>query len=484
MGTSFVIKDHDKIYKEQLIVPPVLLDYQQLAQHEYFNKALSKRHREALANSAKPRTVNLMKDSTYEDKEKINKMFYTRYISERSNSVIEDIPSCVCGDFNTYKNLDCICSNCGTPVLSNRGTNLHSLVWITAPKGIPAMINPTIYRMLRERFTISKFNVIRWILDYSYTGPGKEPPIVAQLEYRGVPRGLINFYNHFDEIIEMLFSIRTPNKGSDPNSDEVLRQLLKDNREKIFPKNIPFPNKVLLVVESNNFATYMDPKLAGIIDALWLMVGIDSELSNLTLKQKEARVVKAIEQIADYNQETDKGTFSKKGGIFRRHIFGFRTWMSFRTVVSSITEPHHYRDIYIPWHVGMTVLHYHLVNKLSKRINPDTGVRYTPHEIDRFIEGHVNRFHPIFRELFDEILAETPNGRGIACMKNRNPSLYRNSIQLVYITKIKDDVTDVTTSISILTVVPLNAKIIVIHSYRNSYKELSVDVNKSFTEFV
>jgi len=456
MGVSLVIKNHDQIYNERLQNKPPVLDYQQLAKHEYFSKALSVKHRKAIEKANSPQNVNLMQDSTIEDKERINKAFYTRYISERSNTVIEDIPSCECGEFDTYKNLGCICDKCGTPVLSNRTTDLNSLVWIQAPKGIPALINPTVLRIISKRFEISRFDVIRWLMDYSYVGPGKEPVAVSQLENMQIPRGIINFYNHFDSIMDTLFSLRSLSKSSDTEkADEELKTFIRENREKIFSKVIPIPNKVLLVVESNNFATYMDPKLAGIIDALWLMVGIDSAYSNLTLKQKEMRVIKALCQIAIYNRESDRTTIAQKTGVFRRNVFGLSTWLSFRTVVSSITDPHDRDDIYIPWNVAMTIFHYHLINKLAKRINPETGLRFTPYEIDTLIESHVNKWHPLFRELFDELLRETPNGRGFACTKNRNPSLYRNSIQLVYITKIKDDVSDVTTSISILTVRPL-----------------------------
>ncbi|MCK9234851.1 MAG: hypothetical protein M0R77_00880 [Gammaproteobacteria bacterium] len=459
MGISLVLQNHDEIYREQLHATPILIDFQRLTEHEYFSKALSNKHRNALAEINKPQEINYFRDSTIEDKDKINRTFYTRYVSEKTNTVIEDIPSCQCGEFNTYKNLGCVCNECGTIVSSNRSMDLHPLVWIAAPEGIPALINPTAYRIIAGRFEISKFDVIRWIMDYNYTAPGKEPIAVEQLERMEIPRGIINFYHHFDTIIETLFGMRSLSKG--PNTaklDEELRTFIKNNRDKIFSKHIPMPNKTLLVVESTNFATYMDPKLSGIIDALWLMVGIDSEHSNLTLKQKEMRVIKALAQIAEYHTESDKTSLAQKGGIFRRHVFGFRAWLSFRTVISSITEPHNLRDIYIPWSTAVTCFQYHLINKLSKRLNPNTGKRFTPHEIDLFIEGHVNKWHPLLREIFDELLAETPNGRGIPCLKNRNPSLYRNSIQKVYITKIKDDITDVTTSISILTVRPLNAK--------------------------
>jgi hypothetical protein len=118
-------------------------------------------------------------------------------------------------------------------------------------------------------------------------------------------------------------------------------------------------------------------------------------------------------------------------------------------VISSITEPHEYDEIHIPWGIATSVLRIHVLNKLLKR-------GYDVNRAIEFINVHAQKYNKELDDVFKELIAESPN-RGIETISQRNPSLERGSVQLTRITKVKTDPNIPTVSISILIVKGLNA---------------------------
>jgi hypothetical protein len=75
---------------------------------------------------------------------------------------------------------------------------------------------------------------------------------------------------------------------------------------------------------------------------------------------------------------------------------------------------------------------------------------YTPNEMNTLIYDSVWRPHYKLEEIFDTLIAESPNGRGIPIGFTRFPSLQRCSTQGLYADEIKRDPTQLSTSISLL----------------------------------
>lgn len=325
--------------------------------------------------------------------------------------------------------------------------DLEPLLWIRAPTGVISLMNPLVWTMLNEKFTKSSFSIIQWLCDTTYKPQVKIPVIMEDVLNLGIARGWNNFVSNFDSIIAALFEIKgfRAKKGI-PDPLEIL---LKQSRDCVFSQFLPLPNRSLLVIEETNTGTYADPIITGAVDAIRTMVGIDSILSNHTVRMKENRTVKTISQLAEFYDELAKNTLAKKEGIFRKHIFGTRSHFSFRGVISSLTEKHNYDEIHIPWGIGISVFRIHLVNKLFK-------LGYTPNNAIGFLNEHAQKYHPLLDQLFNELISESP-APGPNCIMQRNPSLERGSAQSVYITKVKTDPNIPTVSMSILTVKGLNA---------------------------
>ena len=119
-------------------------------------------------------------------------------------------------------------------------------------------------------------------------------------------------------------------------------------------------------------------------------------------------------------------------------------------MISSITRPHRYDEMEIPWGIGLSVFRIHLYNKLERH-------GYTPGEAVELLNMHAYKYHPLLDALLQQLIREAPDGR-IPCVLQRNPSLARASSQALYIVKVKTDPNDPTIGMSILIVKGPNAK--------------------------
>src|SRR5690606_20596194 len=133
----------------------------------------------------------------------------------------------------------------------------------------------------------------------------------------------------------------------------------------------------------------------------------------------------------------------------RRHILGSRMDFTARAVIISISEPHHYEDIRLPWSVAINLFKLELANKLLKSGR-------TPNEIHRFIESHIHRYSEYMDMLLTEIISEGPDGK-IPCLLQRNPTLNRGNMQRLFITGFLKDPTINAIGLSVLILRSYNA---------------------------
>ena len=116
--------------------------------------------------------------------------------------------------------------------------------------------------------------------------------------------------------------------------------------------------------------------------------------------------------LANYYKDTIDVVLSDKPGMFRKHVFASRNHFSMRCVISSLTKAHRYDELLIPWGAAVTMLKMHLMNKLIRR-------GYTVNHATSLLHFSVYRFHPLIRQLFDEIFSEAPDNK-LYCLWQRN----------------------------------------------------------------
>lgn len=448
MGVFFKLVSHDELYQKLTASSPVVIDYESLTNNP--NLAPFMKNKRTILND--------LNTQTEKDKQVISQSIYSKY----NTDMVKNLPSCECGSTVGRYNLGVICDLCHTEVSERSKEELDLVTWLRTPNGIPALMNPFIWNLLSTRFTFSGFNVFKWLVDTTYQpeGRGIVPAglsiLTTMMETSNIKRGYINFYNHFDEIMDMLFGISSFRKTRD--GVDYHHVLIQSNRHAIFSQFIPIPNKILMVIEKTNFGTYIDKSIVNALETISIMAGIDSEVIPISLKRKEIRTVKALDYLSKFYTDITDNVLTQKTGVMRRHVYGTRSHFSFRNVISSITKPHDYDECHIPWISAINVLRPHILNKLIAR-------GYKPKECLTIYESSLIRYHPVIDEIFKELIAESVHEDpitgekkvGISVLANRNPSLKIGSTQTLRITKVKPDPGDVTVSISILIIVPLNA---------------------------
>jgi hypothetical protein len=259
--------------------------------------------------------------------------------------------------------------------------------------------------------------VIDYLINTTYRSAGlRESGSIGKvkniIEKVGIEKGLNNFVKNFDNIFAVLAGISEFRTGSKRKSLVALQTLVATNRDCLFCNYIPLINKIMLITEKTDFKTYVDKLVAKAIDVKNIMASMDRDYLGKTVRSRENRTAKALSLLADYYEGLFADNISGKEGQFRKHISGSRSFFSFRTVITSITRPHVYDEIYVPWYVGLTTFRPHLLNKLLK-------MGYSHNNAIGMLAASINKHNEVLETLLNELIEECPY-KGIPVTLNRN----------------------------------------------------------------
>jgi hypothetical protein len=357
-----------------------------------------------------PVLVNDFNTANVEEKEEFDRHLYSHY---QDSDSIEESASCDCRRTTGVYRMGVTCAYCGTQVVGTSDRAITPSMWIKAPEGVRSLINPQVWIMLENAMSAKEFNFLEFLTNTSYrydkdTVTSKETKRkLERLLERNFPRGLNNFIDNFDEIMKFLFqaNIIDTNKGE-------LSRFVEENRDRFFPQYLPIPSKICFVVESTTSGVYIDKPLGMAIDAVLTIASLRSSGFPLKDQVVQNRVVKAIKSLAMFHETYGRVRLAKKPGLFRRHVFGSRLHFTARGVITSISDPHDYDELHIPWGIATQLLKYHIVNKLLKR-----GKNVT--DALSFVYSNVLRYNEELDAIFKELIAEAPE-KGIPVTFHRN----------------------------------------------------------------
>lgn len=393
--------------------------------------------------TTEPIIVNDFDVYSYEQREKLNSLLYTRY----EGDALDVTPSCDCSELRGEYNVGMHCKQCNTRCESSTERTIESLLWIKAPEGIHGLMNPTVWTLLSSVLTVNGCNILEWLCNPNYKVVGKVHDRLNRVVQMNLPRGYNAFYENFDFIMNELIDKRIVKDGKYQRED--IRQFITENRHKIFSHFIPVPSRVGFITESTAVGTFTDMTMTVAVDAIRAISSIKSSPTPMSARSIEIRVVNAISKLASFYKKFSQKTLGGKYGLYRKHIFGGRAHFTARAVITSISEPHHYQELHTPWGMTVSLLKVHITNKMLK-------MGMTPIEIERHITGHILKYSPLLDYIMQELIDESPY-MGIPVTFGRNPTLARASIQLFYITHVKKDPKINTISISNLALVGCNA---------------------------
>lgn len=391
----------------------------------------------------KPIILNGLPTETVAEREQLAEIIRTSY----NGDVISSLPSCECKETSGGDKRNTICPDCGTIVATTVDKPITNEVWIRAPKGVRGLMRPVFWTMLTNDFKVSKLCILSYLCNRNEPTKPVHAGVIAKIESLGIKRGYNWFVDNFDFIIKTLMENKLVRNSLSLDARRSLMKLIEENRDNIFTKHLPLPNKMAFVTEVTALGTYVDPGMAPILDAVQSILSVDENKSKLILL--ENRAAKAVAQFATFYKGFIDNQLSPKEGFFRKHIFGSLAAFSGRSVITSESDNHEEDELIPPWGYSVSLLKVDICNKLYKR-------GYTVREQGDMVYYAINNYCPIIDEIIDELIEESPH-KGIPVLFLRNPSLHRGSIQCLYITRIKKDPAIRTVSISVNILAAYNA---------------------------
>ncbi|WP_257291124.1 hypothetical protein [Endozoicomonas sp. ONNA1] len=370
--------------------------------------------------------------------------------SNYEGDIITSIPSCACGHIQGGYNLGTVCISCNTAVEKTTEREISSALWIRVPEGVKAFIHPRMWGFLTSKFTTSGgCNIIRWLVDTTYNDNEDKSNGVKLLKKAGFPRGINAFYENYTSLIEFLFEHPHLLKGTPSVAQrQSLKKFLLDNRDKAFCEFLPIPSKTFFVSESSPTAKYVDKNLQYCMDAVNSITSI-SVMLNPTPKKLERRVVSCILKLAEFYDYLYK-TIGKKPGLIRKHIVGSRLHFTFRGVITSISAPHRYNEIHLPWGIAVGIFEMHITSLMLKE-------GYTPLEIEHKLVDCAEKYDEQIYGYLMKVINSHKSNSGYPILFNRNPTLARLSIQQLYVTQVKTDPHDRSIGMGVLILAGPNA---------------------------
>lgn len=392
--------------------------------------------------------ANDFKLNNLEEKEEFNRVLYSHY---KDADAIEASVSCECGHCTEALKLGIDCEVCGTEIVRSANRPIRPSMWIRAPEMVTSLVSPELWIMLSGYLTKKDFDFLEFLTNTNYKYDPEEIGSVEtrkkldRLLVRNFPRGLNHFVENFDEIFAFLLSANII--GLHKND---MARFVEQNKAKLFPKHLPIPSKLCFVVESTTSGIYIDKPIGAAIDAALTMAGIDSAAIPLKSIAVQNNTARALKLLAIFHENYDKQRIARKPGLIRRHVLGGRLNLTARAVITSISEPHEYDELHVPWGIGCQLLKYHIINKL--KVKHQMSAR----EALNYVYANTLKYDALLDEIFKELIAEAKY-KGIAVILARNPTLQRGSTQCLFITQIMSDINDKSIRLSSLVLRAPNA---------------------------
>jgi hypothetical protein len=397
----------------------------------------------------KPIIINDFKTTSIDDKNFIKDMIYTKY----DGDIMSSTPRCNCpASANPIIGADRegeFCPKCSSVVKGRFDDEMESILWVRAPKGVAPFINPHVRQAIKGSLFSRRVNILQWLTNTSYTVKynSSRPELLDRLESLGIQRGYNNFVYNFEDYLDRIMELKDFKRK---NTVIELRKFLANNKNNLFCEHLPLPNRALFVIEPTSVEkTYMDLIGIAAIDAIAMMTSIDVEGQMIAQHARENRTSRYLELMGTYQESYLRQNIAKKTGSFRKHNVSSRVGPSFRAVITSITGEHDFEQISIPWAIAMVIF-----RPLMENIFLKNGL--TANEILEIFTKYANRYDERLYKLMMKIMYDFTD-KGFPTLWNRNPTLGRSSILMVFIGDIKKNVNDPTVSMSIGLVVFFNA---------------------------
>lgn len=398
------------------------------------------------------------------DKLNFSKPGYADKIAEHlysRSSEIDFIARCDGGHLvgNVYRGMTC--PKCQTVVSTDMEAangHLYHRAFISCPDAIPAWIHPHIYRILSRWLTYgearSKINILDNILNPAVS-------LLPDLEGIVTGRGFAYLYNNFDYLMEY-FLLHHKKMSEKANTDPKtgasrMRSFLAMYRDRVFCRHLPILSDalhpiIMLSGTGQNRQRAVDKNTKNVLYAINSLSYLRHSPRRRALRPDviEETAFLAYKSHIEYLVQTSITTAQKKKSLPRRHIFGARLHLTFRGVIVPIFGDHDYDVLHLPWQIAVNLLRDHIIGRLVRK----EGLTIFQAMSKQWEALQV--YSPEIHAMMNDFIAESPY-KGLPILFNRNPSIKRGALQLLFATTVKPDVKDKTIEISSLVIGDPNA---------------------------
>lgn len=402
-------------------------------------------YRDIIANQTTPPTfVNDIDVNELTDRKRLDEMLLTKFDSDCLSSE----PSCSCGFYGAEKR-GSICPQCFTPVVVPAERKIESTLWIRTPDEVSSLVHPQIIEHLSRYFKVGGVDLISWVCD-PYYKPPHESTAIQRLRAFGVKRGLNWFHANHEQLLTFMFEGRFVNKSK---RDRTLFQgFWEKHKHLLFQPALPIPSKLAFIIESSDTGRYSDPNIASALDAVRTITSLRTGITEPGIPSKESKAYRACRQLENFYDRQFRVNFGPKKGQYRKHVFGSRPAHSLRAVITSISGVHDRRHVELPYSLTVSVLEEHIIAILLKRygMTPNQAYKLYTESVLTFNQ----QIYDVMMTLMQEGLVKDEFNKivmALSIILQRNPSLKRLSAQKFIIGKIKQDPSDNTIGMSVLT---------------------------------
>lgn len=369
---------------------------------------------------------------------------FTKAVFAESDQDVPYQPSCDCKRLKGQMHINMICPLCNTKVSTEFVDHLSHTAWLGIPEGLPKLLHPVWYMVLRDWLGGKKgeSSIIDAILNPELELPKDLKPIIPEQSY-------IYFYQHADEILNILMNMYEPTKRK--KNTPWIKRMYHEFKHILFTSKFPIlHNSLHPFMSGSSTLKYVDKPCKEILNAIFDLSAItfsyETQWKDRVLTEKRKREINKTlydiyRNIITYYVILINEKVGKKSALMRKHNFGTRMHFTIRSVVVPITGAHSPDEIYLPWKCVVNAYKMEIIGRLIY----DHGVE-APKAFSQHLRALVH-YDPMIHEIMEKLMKECPF-KGLPFLIGRNPTLRLFSIMQLFCTKIKTNLSDQTISIS------------------------------------
>lgn len=303
--------------------------------------------------------------------------------------------------------------------------------WMKTPKGVDWYMHPAIKLMLDGKTSMKDsasgtvISVLSYFCDPMYKLPTGYVPNkkFKKLIDENIPRGINDFYHHFDKFLDIWFNISN-RRGGYTKFTEPVFDLIQRYRDCVFVKHLPMYANHAFAIESTDTSESMDKSvIQHALDAVFTLTSLDMEIKVLNNKRLQSKAWKVTCCMSESVNAFLKGVFLKKEGLLRKSNCGTPASFNSRCVIASNQRPNSsYRHLIIPWGVAMVLFAQEIGGILIREHS------YSAADVLHMRAKYAKQFNQKIYDIMIAFLESHPE-KGKACVLHRPPTLERGSHQ-------------------------------------------------------